>query len=189
MKQKNHLLKHLSNLHLVAICIILSSFFISCKTGNDRVVILYGQELEQVKEIAKKANKPFCIVLSRPDCPPCEHFVQELGDRYENLTSKAIFNIINVSQPEHQWYLHWLCLGASPTTLVFSPKGELKAVVSGVKAAAVQCIESSILGDVECAEYFFEKHFSARGDVMQTLNALLSCKQNFCCWGEFVILR
>jgi len=161
------------------IALIISGNFYSCKNTNTKLVVFYGQELEYMKDIAKKKNKMLCVVLSRPDCPPCEHYVQNIDELYKHLASKAIFNIVNVSLPENQWYLHWLCTGGSPTTCIFSPDGELIAVVAGIKRNAVECIKLSIAGDTQCADYFHARHYFAKdGQRMQALNALLSGKQN-----------
>ncbi|MCL2028796.1 MAG: DUF1573 domain-containing protein, partial [Bacteroidales bacterium] len=37
----------------------------------------------------------------------------------------------------------------------------------------------SIDGNTQCADYFYTRHYSAKGDRMQALNALLAAKQNF----------
>jgi len=157
-----------------AIAIVICGSFYSCK--NERSLILYDKEFKTVEDIAKKQNKVFCIVLTRPDCPPCEVYIQNLGERYNLLAPKAVFNIVNVSLPENQWYQHWICSGASPTTCIFSPEGQLIAVVSGVKASAMQCIESAIVDDAACSTYFYEKHYPEKSDAIPMLNALLSCK-------------
>ena len=71
-------------------------FFYACKNSNNEFAVLYDQEFEQVKALAKKERKPFCIVLSRPDCPPCQHYIEHLGELYKDFTSKIIFNIVDV---------------------------------------------------------------------------------------------
>jgi hypothetical protein len=163
---------------LLAAALLLNSLFHSCQNTNKPLVVLYDEEFNTVKEMAKKENKAFCIVLSRPDCPPCELYIQNLGDWYAHLSSKVIFNIVNVSLPENAWYLHWLCSGGSPMTCVFSANGELKAVIASTKKNARQCFEASITGDAKCADYFYDKHYSATIDHLQALNALLLCKQS-----------
>jgi thiol-disulfide isomerase/thioredoxin len=172
--KKNH-----SSLFL-AIGLILCSLFYSCKNASksNELVILYDLEFDDVKKIAKKERKSFVMVLARPDCPPCEHYVQNLSKIYEDFGAKIIFNIVDISLPENQWYMHWLCSGASPTNVIFSQKGELKAIVSGVTKDAVQCIKTTFPGENKCSNYFYGKYFSTKDDVLQMLNALLTIKQN-----------
>jgi thiol-disulfide isomerase/thioredoxin len=156
--------------------LFLSSFFCSC--DNKQLVVLYDQEFGYVKDLAQKERKSFIMVLARPDCPPCEHYIQNLNKIYEDFGGKIIFNIVDVSLPENQWYMHWLCTGASPTNVIFSQKGELKAIVSGVTKDAIQCVKTTFPGGNKCSDYFYGKHFNTRDDVLQMLNALLASKQN-----------
>lgn len=118
-----------------------------------------------------KFSVSFCPVL-------IVRLVSDYVQSLEALYSNVIFNVVDIYLPENQWYIQWLCVGASPTVAIFSPKGKLEAVVSGIAANAIQCIESSISGDSKCAEYFYYKHFPVENDAMTMLNALLSCKQD-----------
>jgi len=156
--------------------LITTGLFHSCANRNERLVVLYDKEFEYVKALAKKEGKHFGIILSRPDCPPCQHYIKHLGELYKDLASKVIFNIVDVSLPEHQWYRHWLATGASPTTCIFSPNGELKAVVAGITKNAIECIKSSIAGNTGCSRYFYRNHFRTSSDVIEVLNTLLNCK-------------
>jgi len=160
---------------LIAILTVIGLFH-SCTNKTDRLIVLYDQGFEQINALAKKKGKHFCIVLSRPNCPPCQHYIIHLGELYKDLASKVIFNVVDVSLPENQWYMHWLATGASPTTTIFSPNGELKAVVAGITKNAIECIKSSIASNTECSRYFYQNHFRTNSDVMQVLNTLLACK-------------
>ena len=170
--------KHILPLLLAAL--ILSTLFYSCNNTRttDHLVVLYDKEFDYVKERARKERRVFCIILSRPDCPPCQHYIKHLGELYRDVTSNVMFNIVDVSLPENHWYMHWLVTGGSPTTCVFSPRGELRAVVPGVTKSAIECVRASIAGNARCADYFHQNHFSADGNPIQLLNALLTCKQN-----------
>jgi hypothetical protein len=148
------------------------------KNRSSQLLILYDQNFDGVQKLAKKKNKVFAVVLARPECPPCEVYIQHLDSTFKHLSSKVIFNVVNVTLPENEWYLQWLCTGHSPITCIFSPDGELKTVIKGVKMSALQRIDSAISGHTECAENFHPKYFSATGDYMQTFNALLAFKQD-----------
>lgn len=163
---------------LLIIGLTLSCLFYSCKTSPQKLMIMYDQELEHVKDLAKQDDKMFCVVLFKPNCSPCSDFIQSLGDRYGHLASKVIFNVVDVSRPENQWYLHWLCTSAFLTTCIFSTSGELLAAVPCSAESCWQCIESAIIGDTKCAGYFENPQFPIRGKrSLVMLNTLLSCKQ------------
>ncbi len=158
---------------------LFTGLFFSCQPTPKDLTILYDQTLEETKKLAKQDNKVICVVLTKPDCPSCSGFVQNLGERYGHLASKVIFNIVDVSLPENQWYPQWLCTGAFPTTCVFSANGELQAAIIGAAAACQQCVASAIAGDFKCARFFENPQFPAKGEQgVAMLNGLLFCKQN-----------
>jgi len=145
------------------------------------LVILRNEDLRVVKRRAQESNKAFALVLSRPDCPPCHVFLQRLDKNYEQFRG-AIFNFIDVSLPENMWYQQWLFSGTTPTTCIFSPSGELQAVISGTVATAMQCIESSIVGRTQCADNFFGRQFSTtNGELLPMLNDMF--------WGKYNLER
>jgi len=162
----------------IIVLVVGTSSFYSCKNANTKLIVFYDKELESMKAIAKKENKFFCVVLSRPDCPMCQHYIQHFGELYNDIAEQVIFNIVDVSLPENWWYQHWLGTGASPTTCVFSAEGELKAVVEGTKRNAIECIKSTVTDHARCSPYFYRTRFHANRDVMQVLNVLLNCKLN-----------
>jgi len=162
---------------VLAAAVITTGSFYSCK-NEKKLTVLYGYSFEQAIDTARETGKMLCVVLSSPDCQPCIKYVQIASDHYKHLASKVLFNIVDVQEPEHQWYSHWLCLGALPSTCVFSPKGELKAVVSGTSSASMQCVEAAINGNTKCTAYFYAEYFSVQGDLYSTLNDLLLCKRN-----------
>ena len=158
---------------IAVICGALSS----CKSED--VVIEYDKTFEETQKLAiEKGKKAFCIVLSRPDCPPCVPYIEKLGRQYKYLCTKAIFNIVDVQLPEHQWYQQWACTGMLPTTCIFSTKGELLAIVPGTSGPSMQCIESVLSGkEAKCADYLYNKRYPVLGGDYQTLlTTLLSCK-------------
>lgn len=138
--------------------------------------VFYNQTIEYMKNLAGKENKLFCIVVSNTDCPPCTNYLEILGDQYRHLREKAIFNVVDVSLPENQWYRQWICSAATPTTCIFSPKGVLQAIVSGTAKQCLDCIESSIDGNTDCAGYLYSKRYQAADDVIPALNSILECK-------------
>ncbi len=170
-------MRNLNKYYKIFALIVVGVMLYSCKnTGKKELVILYDYSLEEVKTMAEQEDKAFCIVMSRPDCPPCVHYVQNLGELYRDMATTVIFNIVDISLPENKWYQQWLCSDANPTTCVFSRDGHLTAVVSGGLMPSFNCIKSSILGNSQCAAYFYEKNFPAKSGAIAMLNTLLSCK-------------
>jgi len=156
--------------------LIFSTLFYSCKSNNDELVVLYDKEFAVVKQLAQESNRAFALILSRPDCPACLHYIRHLGELYADLASKVIFNVVDISLPENQWYRYWLATGASPTTSIFSRRGELKAVVAGITRNAIGCVKSSVANHTQCSRYLYEKHFRINGDAIQMLNVLLKSR-------------
>lgn len=95
------------------------------------------------------------------------------------MHAPEMFHVVNISLPENRWYVQWLALEATPTTVLFSPDGKLKAVVPGsTRSGAMQCIKASIEGNTTCAEYFHDRIFPSTKQLVPLLNILLSAKQN-----------
>jgi hypothetical protein len=164
-------------LKLLLVSVLIIFTFSSCK--KEKMAILYDKDFEYVKGLAEKANKPFCIVISNADCPPCTSFIEKLEGQSNNPTDKAIFNIVNVSLPENKWYQQWICSVATPTTCIFSPQGELKAIVSGSKELCLDCIDSSIGGDTACSGHLYKSRFQSNVEPIPALNMVLECKLKF----------
>ncbi len=160
---------------LVALATV-TIIFASCEK---KAALVYDRSLEQMVEQTQQEGRDyFFVVLSRPDCPPCASYVKNLDDKKNRrIIGKTIINVVDLSQPENAWYSHWLCIGAYPTTCVFSADGELKAIVSGNSARSIECIRSSIKGEVKCADYLYEKRYPIVGNYLTMLNRLLVCKQ------------
>ncbi len=160
-------------------CIVtVAVFVVSLSSCQRDAVILYGQTFEQVRNSAQKAGAGFCVVLSSPDCPPCKAFIENVGvDSRNGLFRNTIFNIVDVSLPENRWYAQWICASGTPATCVFSPAGELTAVVAGASAPSLQCIQSALNDDAQCASYFYDRHYPVTGrSYLSLLNTLLNCK-------------
>ncbi|MDR1719985.1 MAG: DUF1573 domain-containing protein [Dysgonamonadaceae bacterium] len=146
----------------------------ACNNGKQEIV--YGKSFAETKALAAAAGKPFCIVLSRPDCPPCSDYVRTLNSDENELSKLAVFNIVDTSKPENEWYPMWLATASWPSTCIFSPDSKLTAVVSGVAQQCISCIENVLRGETECASYFYSKHYDSYGDVFAALNDILQCK-------------
>lgn len=164
-------------LNNVLTTMVAAVFFASCTTGAE---IVYDLPFEQLAADAQSKRVDFCVVLSRPDCPPCASYIDKLSNRPDRrLIGGTIYNIVDVMRPENNFYTQWLCSGSFPTTCVFSSDGKLKAVVSGASRAAVECIESARDGNAKCADYFYSRRYPISHDYVAVLNELLECKLRF----------
>lgn len=122
--------------------------------------IQYNIEFDEISAIAKAKRKPFCIVLANSSCPPCEFYLERLTKKRTNLTSKAVFNIVDTNLPENEWYKYWICSMASPVTCVFSESGTLTSIVKGAAWNSFECIERSVDGKTDCATYTYDSPFN-----------------------------
>ena len=149
----------------------------SCADSTQR--ILFELSFDEVKELALKENKPFCIILSKTNCPPCQPFIEALSEKRHKLLKKAYFVVVDAEQAGDKWYLEWSMNMAFPSTFIFSPTGELKTIVLGSVAASFECIEDVLNDNMACAKFMFKHRFGdvSYDEVIGMLNDVLRCKQ------------
>ena len=135
--------------------IVLVGFFALQSCSQKDAKMHYNLSLEEAQTLAEQEDKPFCMLLLSNACPPCKHFLQLLNGKMKSLTHKGIFNVVNTTEPENQWYQQWICSGATPTTCVFSSSGKLTAVISGSNEMALNCLSETLSGNTACAEYVY----------------------------------
>lgn len=163
----------------IVFSMICLSFIFSCV--DEKTQLFYNEDLRTIKELAQKENKPFCVVLTRENCPPCEMFLNSLQFSSNKTLQKALFNIVDASLPENEWYTQWVGVSGVPCFYVFSNTADLQAILSGVNEKALDCLESSIRGDASCAKYQFRGDFKVeakgRDRIFELLNDVLKCKE------------
>jgi hypothetical protein len=160
---------------LLAATVAAGAAFSSCRNGVD---VVYDHSLDQMTAIAAEAGTDFCVVLSEPDCRPCETLIKGLTSvMNRGASTKIPYNVVDVTQAENRWYTHWLCTHVFPTTCLFSADGKLKAVIPGTERSSIDCLESSVEGNTKCADYLYVNHFKMRGSHIDILNDLLACKR------------
>ncbi len=151
--------------------IILSiAVFIFASCGKKKETVFYDLPFEETMALAGQEGKDVYIIISRPGCPPCEAYMNEVNNKHNK---DVILNFVDVMHPDNQWYAHWLCSGAFPTTCVFTSEGDLQAVVSGSTKSAMDCVEFSRSGETLCADYFYEARYPYTGDYKEMLGKLL----------------
>jgi hypothetical protein len=158
----------------------LASLLLSCKTDKPSRIV-YEKSFEEMTHLAAAEGKDFCIVLSNPDCPPCEVLHNRLFDEVSfAVGEKVIFNIVDVTLPENRWFQQFILSKSQPTTLVFSSSVELKAIIQGASRANTECIKNVIDGKPECVRYRNNLLFSESvksEDAMKSLNLILTAKR------------
>ena len=143
--------------------------------------IIYELSFEEIAQLAASERKSFAIVLADPNCPPCQLFHEALfNDIAIAVGNRAIFNIVNVTLPQHKWYQQLILSVSQPTTLLFSPNAELKAIIPGANRAATECIKNVFAGELHCAQFrntFLFSQSIQSADAIQALNLILTAKR------------
>lgn len=142
--------------------------------------IEYERSFEELSEIAVSGNKSFCIILSNPECPPCDLLHKAL---FEDISAfmgeKVIFNIVDISLPQNKWYGQFIASKGTPAALIFSRQGELEAIIHGAGKASIECLKKSINGKLDCSKYLYSSSFSKsikNEDIIKSLNLILKAR-------------
>jgi hypothetical protein len=97
-----------------------------------------------------------------------------LQKNYKYLTGKAIYNLIDISCPENEWYIKWLYPVSIPLTCIFSTNGTLIDLIPGATKETFLytdlALEKMITTDYHCHNKFKLNKVelvSAMNDVLQ----------------------
>jgi hypothetical protein len=153
---------------------------LSCKTDKPSR-IEYEKSFEEMVQLAADGNKYFGIVLSNPECSPCEMLHQILFDDISLFVGKrAAFNIVDITLPQNRWYQQFIASKGTPATLIFSPNAELKAIIPGAGRVGIECIKNVLNGQLECTRYYNRRFLSestTQEDLIKNLNLILTAKK------------
>jgi hypothetical protein len=164
--------------------ILLLSFaglLLSCRQ-NTPSRIVYERTFEEMAQLAAAEGKTFAVVLTHPDCSPCGIFRNIL---YRDISfavgEQTIFNIVDVTQPQNRWYWQLIASQTTPSTLIFSPEAELKAIIPGAARPGIECIKSAFGGELHCSRHYtigdFFPESVSHDDRIKTLNSILTAKR------------
>ena len=135
------------------VLLCLTGLLINCNQDTPSRIV-YEMSFEEIAQLAAAENKGFAIVLADPNCPPCHVLHQALFDDIAIAVGrKAIFNIVNVTRSQNRWYQQLILSRGQPTTLLFSPEAELKAIIPGANRVATECIKNVFAGELNCAQF------------------------------------
>ena len=166
-------------LYIVAL-LCLAGSLLSCRQ-NASIHIVYEMPFEEIAQWAAEGNKHFAIILADPDCPGCRALYHRLFNETALSAWKSlIFNIVDVTLPQNRWYQQLIQSGARPTTLLFSPDAQLKAIIQGATRSGIECIINVLNGNIDCAPSYnnipFPESISYEA-IIRTLNLILTAKQ------------
>lgn len=140
---------------------------------NINVETYMDKSLDDISCIAKRSNKPFCIVL----VDSCQELSKEyslyLHNDYKYLLNKSIYNFVNIRSLENTWYLKWLCPVSIPLTCVFSSDGKLIDLIPGA-AKETFLYTNLALENRKITEYHWPNRFNInKTEVVSLLDSAL----------------
>ena len=151
--------KHIHKFHRISYIFI---FIIHCSLTScnyRKSQILKESSFEKVLQIAKLKDKPFCIVLTDSAQRLSSEYLESLKHDYEYLTKKAVFNIVDISSKESEWYLKTLNPVSFPLTCIFSKEGQLIDLIPGAAKESFLYTDQA-LTHKEITEYHWPNRFN-----------------------------
>lgn len=146
-----------------------------CMQGcrNIYVEAYMDKSLDDISCIAKKSNKPFCIVLVDSCQELSKEYSSYLHNDYKYLLNKSIYNFVNIRSLENEWYLKWLCPVSIPLTCVFSSNGKLIDLIPGA-AKETFLYTQLALENRRITEYHWPNRFNInKTEVVSLLDSTL----------------
>lgn len=109
----------------------LSVFIMLVACTSEKTSIRQGETFDGVLKIAQQKNQSFCVVLTDSTQGFSREYVESLQGDYSYITNKAVFNVIDISAEESEWYIKWLTPVSLPLACVFTPDGQLIDLIPG----------------------------------------------------------
>lgn len=147
----------------------------NCLFGCGRIdtTIYQNCNFEDIRNIGRKNNIPFCIVLTDSSQNLSNEYCLQLQDNYKFLTHKAVYNVVDINLPINEWYLKWLCPVSTPLTCVFSPNGKLIDLIPGAARETFLYTEEAVK-KMEVTDFHWSNQFKiSKKKVIPLLNNLL----------------
>jgi hypothetical protein len=85
-----------------------------------------------------------CLVLLDERDTISRTYVKMLETAYKNIIEDAVFNIIDLTNPENRWYKEWINSSSYPVTCVFSEEEKLISVIGGASVHSFNSIKASL---------------------------------------------
>jgi hypothetical protein len=113
----------------------------SCKNES---IIYKDQSVEFLFGKAREKKQKMCLVLSDESDTISKAYMKRLETAYKNLTEDAVFNVIDLTNPENRWYKEWINSSNYPVTCVFSEEEKLISVIGGASVHSFNSIKTSL---------------------------------------------
>jgi hypothetical protein len=138
-----------------------------------------NHEINDVIELAKKERKPVCIVLLDSTFKASEIYEQRLSDQYEALTTKAIFNRVDVNDRSNKWYREWLYPVSLPATCIFDLSSDTLKLTDIIPGATHECFDAinQCISKRKASELRYINRFSLEKNViLPALGSVFRCR-------------
>ena len=129
------------------IAFVLLTVFYSCQKIES--ACLYESSLNEIRELALKLNKDFCLVLIK-DSNQIEEYKSRIKSNHTN--SQFVFNFINITNPSNHWYQYLIGSNKTPFTFVFK-NNSCRNIVFGTSKYAFQSIKNT-QENISNSDYF-----------------------------------
>lgn len=136
---------------------------ITVMTACSKPDIYHNQSFEEISAIAKERKKPFCIALLDNEQYSFGEYESLLQETAEHLAKRAVYNIVDIDEPENDWYVKWLCPMSVPLTCVFSPDGQLTDLIPGANGESFSYIGDAV-EQMAATEYRWSNRFNLDKD-------------------------
>ena len=157
--------------------ILITASMLSC--SNKKNMMFYNLSYHDIHDIANVAEKPFCIVLTDSAQNLSKEYNLLLKSKYNFLTDKAIYNIVDINLSENEWYIKWLCPVSIPLTCVFSVDGTLIDLIPGAARETFLYTEEAFKNK-EPTDFHWINHFGLNKKMaIPHLNTILRHKRFF----------
>jgi hypothetical protein len=132
-----------------------------------------------VIKLARKEKKLLCIVLLDSTFKASGIYEQRLSDKYKPLTTKAIFNMVDVNDRSNNWYREWLYPVTLPVTCIFDFSSDTLALIDVIPGAAHDCFEGigQCISKRRASELRYINKFSLEKNViLPALGSVFRCR-------------
>lgn len=115
----------------------------SCKNREQKDVIYYNKDFNEMTNIAKDIDQPFCIVLVDSLNFTANEYLYLLNN-YKVMDRGISYNFINTTLNENKWYSQLLSPQIYPVTCIFNTTGELIDLIPGSSNESILYIDRVI---------------------------------------------
>ena len=136
-------------------------------------IVVYDKTFDEIHAISSDLNQSYCIVLLDS--------TQKFSMQYKAMiqssssTKSVVFDLIDINNPNNEWFLQWLCPLSLPLTCVFSAHGNLIDLIPGsTQESLLYTFEAMTNGQM--TNYHYANRFNMRKrELVPLLDNVLKC--------------